>query len=39
MGGLPVDVGWSGLRLFETDVLPRLVESGRGPTRPIASAS
>jgi len=31
MGGLPIDVGWAGLRMFETDVLPRLIEAGRGP--------
>ena len=32
MGGLPVDIGWSSLRLFASDVLPRLVDEGRGPT-------
>jgi alkanesulfonate monooxygenase SsuD/methylene tetrahydromethanopterin reductase-like flavin-dependent oxidoreductase (luciferase family) len=34
MGGLPVDIGWAGLHLFESEVLPRLVDAGRGPTRP-----
>jgi alkanesulfonate monooxygenase SsuD/methylene tetrahydromethanopterin reductase-like flavin-dependent oxidoreductase (luciferase family) len=32
MGGLPVEIGWSSLRLFASDVLPRLVEEGRGPS-------
>ena len=29
MGGLPPEIGWASLRLFESDVLPALVEAGR----------
>lgn len=32
MGGLPTEVGWAGLHLFEHKVLPRLVDAGRRPT-------
>ncbi len=31
MGGLPTEIGWASLNLFESDVLPRLIEAGRGP--------
>jgi alkanesulfonate monooxygenase SsuD/methylene tetrahydromethanopterin reductase-like flavin-dependent oxidoreductase (luciferase family) len=31
MGGLPPDVGWRGLHLFEAKVLPDLVAAGRRP--------
>jgi alkanesulfonate monooxygenase SsuD/methylene tetrahydromethanopterin reductase-like flavin-dependent oxidoreductase (luciferase family) len=31
-GGLPIELGWSSLRLFETEVLPRLMACGRGPS-------
>jgi hypothetical protein len=31
MGGLDPAIGWSGLRLFEHDVLPKLVAGGRRP--------
>ncbi|WP_280418363.1 LLM class flavin-dependent oxidoreductase [Nocardia carnea] len=32
MGGLPLDAGWRSLRLFETEVLPRLVTLGYRPS-------
>jgi alkanesulfonate monooxygenase SsuD/methylene tetrahydromethanopterin reductase-like flavin-dependent oxidoreductase (luciferase family) len=31
MGGLDPQIGWSGLRLFEHEVLPKLVAGGRRP--------
>jgi alkanesulfonate monooxygenase SsuD/methylene tetrahydromethanopterin reductase-like flavin-dependent oxidoreductase (luciferase family) len=39
MGGLPIDIGWAGLELFEAEVLPRLTSAGRGPTPAEARAS
>jgi alkanesulfonate monooxygenase SsuD/methylene tetrahydromethanopterin reductase-like flavin-dependent oxidoreductase (luciferase family) len=34
MGGLPPDVGWESLRLFEHRVLPRIVDAGVAIERP-----
>lgn len=38
MGGLPIDVGWESLRLFESEVLPRLIAAGRGPDRMVTAS-